>query len=270
MIWKKVVLVLTFVLAIILVIITVNPASVPVTELRESVNLRLSSSAEIPFSKPFALNGLALSGAWEGSGFAEVWLVGEGRKYLVLDTGNLPKVLEFADFGTRFEAACVDSCDFPPLKPEGLFVLVSGPGLLSIDEFHLAVPISPSGLALCPNCKRIKASGTPNHLMLLIVLLSVIAVVGSHSLGHFCKNLLVKRILILLFLGGFVILGSMFGVSMAAPSAAIAVSTQKVASVFAAFGVVTLFFIGAVEMLAYHKQNPNPDVQKKFEEDDDE
>ncbi len=263
--WKKAVLLLTAVLAIILGIISVRPSQVPVAEFRESADLRLASSAEIPFHRSIFLSGFALSGSWEGPGYAQVWLLGEDKKYLVMDTRDLPEVLELSAFGTSFDSACIETCSIPPLQPKSLFAIVSGPGVLSIDSYHFTVPLSPSGLALCPNCKKVQQSQTPNHILLLAVLLLVIAVVGSHSLSHCCRNVLSKRFLVVLFLAGFVALGGLFGVSVAAPSAAVVITAQKTISVFAALALLVLFLIGAVEMLVSHKKSDLAEDEEECE-----
>jgi len=256
MMWKKVVLVATVVIAAILVVITVRPTNIPVSEFREEAHVRLAGSSEIPFFHSFELTGLALSGTWEGPGFAQVLLVGGDKKLIVLDTRSLPEVLEFSGFGSRFDAACLQTCSIPPLQPEHLYVFISGPGFLTIDTYHFAVPLGPSGLATCPNCKKISAPSTPNHTTLLMILLLVISIIGAHSLSHVCKNPQTKRILIVIFLAAFIALGGVFGVSVAAPTAAIAVATKKAASVLAAFGVIVLFVIFGIEMLASKHEQP--------------
>ena len=267
MMWKKAVLVLTIVIAVILGIMNVNPASVQESRFNEKAHIRLSGSTEIPFYHSFLMKGLSLSGSWEGPGFAQVWLIAEDKKFLVLDTRTLPEILEFSAFGAQFEGACLQTCSMTPVMPEMLIALISGPGFLSIDEYHFVVPLGPSGLASCPNCKKVQSVNTPNHSTLLMVLLLVISVIGAHSLSHVTQNPKTKRVLIIIFIAGFITLSSVFGVSVAAPTAAVAVATQKAASVLAAFGVVGLFAILGMEFRASRKpEAAKPDVWKDLEE----
>ena len=266
--WKKAVLVLTIVIAVILGIMTVRPSGVQVSEFREQAHVRLSGSDQIPFHRPCLMKGLSLSGSWEGPGFAQVWLLAENdQKFLVMDTRTLPELLELSSFGTQFEGQCLETCSMTPVLPERLVVLISGPGFLSIDEYHFVVPLSPSGLAPCPNCQKVAQADTPNHSTLLMILLLVISVVGAHALGHMTQNPRTKKILIIIFIGGFVALTSVFGVSMAAPTAAVAVVTKQAASVLAALAVIVMFAIFGAEMLTSKKPDgPRPDVWKELEE----
>jgi len=258
MIWKKAVIIATIGIAIILASSALWPA--PGEEIRQDTHLQLSAPSEIPFLDSFAVNGLAISGEWRGSGFAQVWLVGEGREYLVLDTRNSPSAY-------RFERACIDTCSIPSLQPESVLVAVTG-GTLSIDTYHYDVPEAPAGLAVCKNCKRIRQARIPDHSLLLIVLTLVIAVIGAHSLSHCCQNPRRKKMLIVVFIGGFVALTAVFGASLAAPTAAFAVTTKKSASVFAAFALISLFAIIMMELRISHKkyEPPQSDVWKEIEE----
>jgi hypothetical protein len=265
--WKKAVLVLTIVIAVILGIMTVRPSEVQVSEFSEKAHVRLSGSDQIPFHHPFLMKGLSLSGSWEGPGFAQVWLIAENeQKFLVMDTRTLPEVLEFSAFGTQFEGQCLETCSMTPVLPNRLIVLISGPGFLSIDEYHFVVPLSPSGLAPCPNCRVVHVD-TSKHSALLMILLLVISVVGAHALGHITQNPRAKKVLIIIFIGGFVALTGVFGVSVAAPTAAVAVVTKQAASILAALAVVVMFAIFGAEMLASKKSDgPKPDVWKELEE----
>jgi H+/gluconate symporter-like permease len=104
-----------------------------------------------------------------------------------------------------------------------------------------------------------------------MILLLVIAVVGAHFLGHMTQNPKTKRILVFIFIGAFVTLTGVFGVSVAAPTAAVAVATQKAASVLAAAGVVGLFAILGAEMRTSKKPDaPKPDVWKELEDAEEE
>jgi len=273
MMWKKAVLVLTIVIAVILGVMTVRPDKVTVSEFTEKAHVRLSGSNEIPFHHPFLMRGLSLSGSWEGPGFAQVWLIAENdQKFLVMDTRTLPEVLELSAFGTQFEGICLQTCSMAPALPKRLIVLISGPGFLTIDEYHFVVPLGPSGLASCPNCKKISAFETPNHFTLLMILLLVISVIGSHVLSHVTQNPKTKKVLIVIFLAAFIALSSVFGVSVAAPTTAVAVATKKAASVLAALGLMILFAILGIEMLAPSKkpETTKPDVWKDLEEAEEE
>ncbi len=267
MMWKKVVLAATVLIAVIFTIISVNPSGVQVIEFSEKASIRTTETMTVPFLKDISLTGFSVSGSWEGSGYAEVWLVGEGRKYLVMDTLDLPKTIELSSFGTSFENVCIDSCKMPVLKPETLVLVVSGPGVLSIDSLHFVAPATATGLSLCPNCKRVTQSENPDHSLLAVVFLLVLAVFGSHLVGHICTGDRTKRILMGAFLVGFISLGILFGVSVAAPTTAIAVTTKKAASVFAAFGMLLLVAAIAVEVLVKNKEEviSKPDVWKDLE-----
>lgn len=262
MTWKKVILVLSVVIALILTLIAVRPSEV--AELREHTDVRLSHSAKIPFQHSFALKGLALSGSWEGSGSAEVWLVGGEKRYLVLDTRSVPSVLEFSSFGTRFDSACTETCSIPPLQADYLLVILSGPGFLTIDSYHMSIPLEPTGFLSYP--RTVFDLPMPNHALFLISLLLFIAVVGSHTLGHYCQNPMTKRIVMMIFLGAFIALGSVFGVTLATPTTAFAVVTKQVVSVFAAFVLIALFVLAAYEIIMHKPSSPKQDVWKDLEE----
>ena len=271
MMWKKVVLAASIVLVIILTIISVKPSGVQVTEFSEKADIRATESTEIPFLKSFPMNGFAVSGSWEGPGFAQVWLEGENHNYLVMDTRTLPKVIELSGLGSGFEAACIDSCKFPEFTPDNLVLLVSGPGVISIDAYHFAVPSTATGLSFCADCKKVDQPETPNHSLLALVFLLLIAVVGSHVLGHICRTPQTKSTALIIFLCSFVALGVVFGVSVAAPTTAIAVTTEKAASVFAAFGMLLLTVIGAIEVLSGKNENPPmPNVWNDLEDAEEE
>jgi len=248
--WKKAVILVAIAITVIMGIMTVRPAQI-ITEFRESTDIRLAESSEIPFIKDFSIKGLAISGSWEGSGYAEVWMIANDKKYLVMDTRKLPKVLEFST-GTRFEAACIDTCVLPPMRPERLYAMISGPGFLIIDQYHFAVQLSPSGMAACKNCRQVKQPRTLDHSMLLLTVLLLVAVVGSHSLGHRCRKKYTKHLLIIIFIGMFITLAAVFGVSLTSPTSALIVTAKRAASISAAIGFLTLFSLISVEMA--HKE----------------
>lgn len=269
MMWKKAVIGATIVIAVILSIIAVNPSQVQRTEFSEEAHYRLSETKEISFLKSFALNGFGVSGSWEGPGYAQVWLVTKGpERWLVFDTRAMLETVELSAFGAGFDGVCVDSCDMPGVLPEQLFFYISGPGMLSIDSFHYAVPLNPSGLAI----KTIQQADAPDHSMLVLILLLVLAVIGSHTVGHFCGNPVTKKVLILVFLGAFLVLGGVFGVSVAAPTAAIAVTAKKAASVCAAVSFLILFTLIGVEMLQAEKESSqrSPSVWNDLEDAEEE
>ncbi|VVB81703.1 Uncharacterised protein [uncultured archaeon] len=262
MTWKKAVLVLSVVIALILTLIAVHPADV--SELREHTDVRLSQSAKIPFHHAFSLTGFALSGSWEGSGSAKVWLVGGEKRYLVLDTKAVTSTLEFSSFGTRFESACDETCSIPPLQAEYLLIVLSGPGFLTIDSYHMAIPLEPTGFLSYP--KTVFDLPTPNHALFLLALLLLISVIGSHALGHYCRNLVTKRIVLMVFLGAFIALGSVFGVTLLTPTSAFSIVTKQVVSVFAAFVLVVLVVLTAFEILVHRQPGPKQDVWKDLED----
>lgn len=265
MMWKKAVIGATIVIAVILSIIAVNPSQVQRTEFVEDAHYRLSETKEISFVRSFALSGFGISGSWEGPGYAQVWLVTEGpERWLVFDTRTLMETVELSAFGASFDGACIESCDMPNVLPTQLFVYISGPGMISIDSFHYAVPLNPSGLAI----KTIQQADTPDHSMLVLILLLVVAVIGSHTMGHFCRNPITKKVLVFVFLGAFLVLGGVFGVSVVAPTAAIAMTAKKAASISAAVSFLILFALIGIEMLQFNKEQSKqpPTVWKDLEE----
>ncbi len=265
MMWKKAVIVATIVIAIVLGIISVKPASTQANDLIEETHYRITTTKELPFLKPFSLNGFGISGAWEGPGYAKVWLVTDDeRRYLVFDTHVLPGTLEFSGFGEPFEGVCIDTCILPDIMPRRLYVLISGPGILSIDALHFAVPLNPSGLAI----QKIKQSDAPDHSMFVLVMLLAVAVIGSHTCGHFCNNPVTKKVLVIVFLGAFLVLGGVFGIAVAAPTTAIAVTAKKAASICAAAAFLILFILLAVEMMQVNKDpvQLSPSVWSELEE----
>lgn len=262
---KKIALVLTVVIAVIFCLVSVQPANV--AEFRESANLRIGASAKIPFNHSFALKGLALSGTWEGSGRAQVWLVGGDKKYLVLDTNHIPEVIEFASFGTPFEAACIQSCSIPPLNAEYLLVMLSSPGFLTINSYHMAVPLEPTGLSACPDCQKIYQASTPSHFPLLLVLLLVISVFGSHVFGHYCESPNRKKVSLMVFFSSFLVLGGLFGLSVVAPTGSAVMLVKNTASIVSALCIIALFVLAAAEYIGFKQQSPpKPDVWKDLEE----
>jgi len=127
---------------------------------------------------------------------------------------------------------------------------------------------SPTGLAPCPGCKQVTQPQLPDHSMLLVALVLAIAIFGSHSLSHCCKDSRSKKALIVLFFGGFIALSAIFGVSFVAPTAAIAVTAKKSASIFAALGVVVLIMIFVKEML-FSSKLENAELWKNIEKQED-
>ncbi|MEM3154602.1 MAG: hypothetical protein QW165_03510 [Candidatus Woesearchaeota archaeon] len=264
MMWKKAVIAATIVFAVVLAVISVNPSKVQRTEFSESAHYRLTETKEIPFVRSFEMSGFGITGAWEGPGYAQVWLVENRDRYLVFDTRLLMETIELSAYGTAFDAVCIETCELPGVKPTELFVLISGPGILSIDMLHYAVPLTPSGLAV----KRVQAKEMPDHSMLVLVLLLLVAVLCSHTVSHFCTNPLTKRVLVFVFLGSFLILGGMFGITVAAPTTAIAATAKKTASVLAALAFLVVFVLIAIEMLVASRSRPPglPNVWKELEE----
>lgn len=260
--WKHVVLVVALIFALVIGLNSVQPGFVQVTEFTESANIKLGDSAFIPFSRDFEISGLALSGYWEGPGYAQVFLSDGETRLLVFDTRNLLGTIEFESFGSRFNAACMETCSFSPLKPKELVALVHGPGFLTIDSYHYSVPLSPSGLASCPNCKKVRQPVLPNHSLLVLIILLLGSVFGSHTLSHVCGSPHTKRLLLIVFLVGFLSLAGIFGSSVAAPTSAFAVGTKHAASIVAAFGVIILFVIAGIEMIVRKKEVPSdPDTR---------
>lgn len=268
--WKRAVLFIAVVLAVVLGAMAFPDSYV--TFLDKSVSLTVASSSSLPHPE-FAINGLALSGRWEGPGFAEVFVMVNGQRFLVMDTRQMPSVVELADFGTPFEVACIETCAMPTSRIDSMFVVLHGPGVLSISKYHYRVPSSPAGLVFCPNCKTAKEPVTPDHSLLLPVILLLLAVVGSHVAGHVCKKGSAKRVALWIFLGSFVVLGGVFGLSVVAPTAAFAVTAKMTASVLAALGVVGLLGVVAFEVLSVHNKEgileKEHDVWRELEEAED-
>ena len=261
--WKKVVLVLTLVFGIVLGVNALRSSSIAVSEFREDAHVSFASSAEIPFFRSFLLTGLSISGSWEGPGYAQVWLASGNNQYLVIDTKSLTDTVEFSGFGTRFYAACTETCSIPPVQPEKLLVLISGPGVLSIDSYHFSVPMPPSGLVV----NKIQSIDTPNHSLLVIVLMLVVSVFGAHVLSHISTHPVAKRIVILVFIFAFISITAVFGVSMAAPTSAFAMATKGAASIGAALAVILLFAVVVMEFLVSQRPaQEKPDVWRELEE----
>jgi len=89
MMWKKAVLILTVIIGTIMLVGSVSPLHVPVGDFSEPAEVFVTSSTFLPLSYP-AITSFSLTGDWTGAGGAQVWLVGEGREYLVLDTSLYP------------------------------------------------------------------------------------------------------------------------------------------------------------------------------------
>lgn len=272
MMWKRLILFATVVIGLVLTVMSVVPEKVDVGFFDREVNFKFAASSKMPVPS-MVINGLALSGYWEGPGFAQVFLVVDGRKYLVMDTRELPEVIEFAGYGARFESMCKDSCRFSPGRPEEMFTIVSGPGMLSIDGYHYSVPLEPTGLAFCPNCKTVKQPATPDHALLVPVILLVLAVLGGHVMGHCCRRPELKKTAVIVFFSAFVVLSGVFGVAVAAPTTALAVTAKQAASVLAAFGVVVLIGIVAFEVLVREREKkkvvPDAEIWREVKEAED-
>ncbi len=103
------------------------------------------------------------------------------------------------------------------------------------------------GMALCPDCKLVQQNQDPDHSLLVIAVLLAAAVIGSHTVRHFCQHKKAKFALLAIFTLSFAILIGMFGVTVTAPTSAFAVVAKRTASVMAALGVLAVFFIIAVE-----------------------
>ncbi len=244
---RKALLIIAVVLSALLVVMSVKPSNV--NELNKPVHMSLSSSTSLDLNHDFRISGMALSGSWEGPGFAQVWLIAkEGEKFMLFDTRNLPRVLELS-LGTPFEKACAETCNIPPVLAESLLVIISGPGVLNIDSYHFTVSSMATGLMVCPGCKKAKMPSTPDHSVLLLVVMLLIGLFGSHTLHHCCRNPIVSRFLILVFFSSFLMLAGVFGKSLLSPTGMVTGNFNMAASVFAAFGVLALMIIGVVEIL---------------------
>ncbi len=265
MMWKKIVLVATLLLAVTAAVVASR--SSPAATFREPASIKVLESAEIPFTRPFLVKSLALSGSWEGPGFAQVWVVGQGRSHIVLDTRAFQNAIELSAYGTHFDGACVDTCAMTAMRPERLLFMVSGPGVLVIDAFHFSVPLEASGLAI----RRVEEVKSPDHSVVLIVVLLVAALLGAHYLSHTCRNPTMKRVLIFIFLGAFLATAGVFGATLASPTSAFTFVAKKAASVFAAGGVIALFVIGGAEMMSPRApEEAKQNIWKELEEAEEE
>jgi len=244
---KNILLAITVTLAVIMGLMSVSPQTVQSTYFKEVVDLRYASSSGMP-TPEMLINGMALSGRWEGPGHAEVYLVTEEQRYLVVDTRKLPPLVQFDAYGIPFEAMCLESCAMPLIKPEKMIAVVYGPGVLSIDEYHYTAPTNPTGLAFCPNCERIEQPRVPNHSLLLPAILLALAVIGAHIMGHCCTRPKVKKALVITFFAGFILIIGIFGVAVAAPTGALSTTAKHAASVASALGVIAILAAAAFEV----------------------
>jgi len=246
--WKTALVIIAIVISVIIGVISVTPYQV--SQFSDGVQLKIISSSVIPLNYDFLITGMAMSGSWEGPGYARIFLESEDEQYLVFDTRKIEGVLEFS-MGTRFDFVCVDSCLTNPLKPKQLLVYLSAPGVLTIDRYHFTIPNHPTAFAICEGCSTVKTPTAPEHFMFVLALLLLVGIIGSHTLQHCCKPPIVRRMLAIVFLISFVLLGGVFGTSLVNPSSALVLNIQMVASVFAAFGVLTLLVIAGVELLSH-------------------
>lgn len=222
------------------------------TDITERTNMRFTQTTELPFSQPFTVSGLAVSGSWMGNGFAQAWLIGQGEKHLILDTDTLDQ--------PQFTLACEDSCKINPLVPEKLLIVVTG-GQLAINDVNYAVPFEPAGMALCPNCRKVSQKATPDHGVFMIVILLFISVIASQALTNTCSTSGRRKMVTGILVVSFLVLTTVFGVSVAAPTSELATTAKQGASVIAALGVLALFSVGIMEI---RKRDPPFDPQSKI------
>lgn len=254
---KKAVVIVSVALVLALSVLSVRSAM----EFSEPVRLQFMSSSRVPVRYD-AVNGLSLSGWWEGPGFAQVWLEGEGKQYLVVDTRRLTGTVEFAGFGARFEQECVQSCDVPVFRPGELAVFVSAPGVLSLDEVRVRVPEKPQGMMVAP------VDG-PNHSFVLLGVLLLVGIVGAHWVSRHAERSWVKRVLAGVFTVLFLSLLGVLGASFASPTSGVVAVAKGSASVMAALGLIALLVLGVLEIHAKKKylvSIPSPDVWDELEE----
>jgi len=253
--WKKAVMIATVVIAIIISFVSLTSRA----GVTGNFNMQVYGTEKIPFSVQ-GVDSVKFSGSWSGSGSAQVWLVTEDSQYLAFDTRSLP---------ASFSDVCVETCDMPTSNVMYLSVYTKD-GTLTLSEYSADTSSNPSGLAACPNCKSVRTSNSPDHSILLLSLVLTIAIFGSHSLHHCCKRKLSKKVLVVLFVGAFLTMGGVFGVSLTAPSGA-AVIAKQAASVFAALALLVIFVIAAIELRASEKTSPiNSSVWEKLEEAEEE
>lgn len=239
--WKTGILTSTVLMAALLILFSVNDNFGEVIERPE---ITITGSSQLKLSER-VVDGFALDGSWQGSGHAEIWLEGESGHKLAFDT----RALESTGFFGRdtFALACMETCTLPATKTKNLDVKIEGEGVLRLDGYHYSTPQNAIGLALCPNCKRVSQNQEPDHSLLVIVLLLAISILGSHVLHHCCHDRKVKLSLIAVFTISFVVLLAMFGITITAPTSAVALTFRRSASVLAAFGVLAIFTIIAIE-----------------------
>ena len=248
---RKPILIAATLMVVIMGLLSFKPAD-QFTDVTERTNLRITQTMELPFNQPFTVSGLAVSGNWMGPGFAQIWLVGQGEKKLVLDTDNLEQ--------PHFEMACDESCKVNPIVPEKILLVVTE-GQLSLYDVHYAVPFEPAGMALCPNCRKVSQKGTPDHGVFMIVILLFISVVASQALTNSCTTQGRRRTVTGILVVSFLVLTTVFGVSVAAPTSELATTAKQGASIVAALGVLALFSIGIIEI---RKRDPPFDPQSKI------
>jgi len=236
MIWKKIVLAASCIMAVILSLIAFTHNN----EVREYVDVHLTHSQDLPFDHPYPINGMSLSGSWKGNGYAQAWLLADDKQYLILDTGKATT--------SSFREACAESCRTQPVNPKRIHIEIFGDGELFIDEYQLNTASDALGLALCPTCKKVTQEQAPDHSLFLLVLLLLLAIIGAHVMSHCCSKPLVKLAITAIYIVSFLLLTTVFGVSVAAPTTQIAQVAKETASIFSALGVIILFALTAVEL----------------------
>lgn len=231
-------------------------------EVVEEPNLELSGSAVLPLT-PRKTDGFAVTGRWEGEGYAKIWFETNLAEALAFDTRELEKASFFKQ--NSFQEACMDSCNMPESTSSQLKVKIIGDGKLTLEKLHYATPQSPLGMALCPNCKKVAQVDEPNHSLLVIVLLLALSFFGSHTLRQYCKSKKTKYAMLGLFVLSFIIFAGLFSVTVAAPTSAVAITARRTASIFSALGVLALFAIIATEITRKSKEPPEwePDVWER-------
>lgn len=234
----------TIVMAIFL---TIASLSNQFGEIVEEPNLQLTGSSILPLT-PRMTDGFAVTGHWEGEGYANIWFESDTVEALAFDTRKII-------FG-KFDSACIDSCSIPESTSSKLKVEIEGDGLLTLEKLHFATPQNPIGMALCPNCKKVAQTNEPDHSLLVIILLLTISFIGSHTLKHYCKSKTAKYSLLGVFVLTFIIFAALFSITVSAPTSAIAITAKRTASIFSAIGIIALFATITIEVVKKSQEPP--------------
>jgi len=232
---ERIVLIMSFLLAAATIIV----AGLPSEGVNIPVDALVTSDYSIDLNAP--VDSVEISGAWDGKGSAQVFLMGSNDARLILDTKNLNS--------HNFENHCENSCALDDFDASDVVVKSYGAGLY-VKNIDIITKDIPMAWASCPGCKKVALAGVPNHNILAITVMILLLIVSSHIMRHVCKNNVCKRGSLGVFVSGAGVLLALFSVSFVSPEGAFGAFVQYTTSVLAAVGVIALFALGAVELVS--------------------